>query len=257
MKAKSFFLSFAILAVIALVALTAGVPMTPTDAITGFGMASIAAFTTEGTYTPDRLIAANPDLLQSRSITMVSGEVARTRGAVLGKITVGTASGAAAAGNTGGATIGTVSTGVASKPGVYKAVVIEPGTDLGQFAVYDPDGIFVGKGTVGTAFSLGPTFTITDSGTDLVPGDSFNITVAAGTGKYKLSAAAATDGSQVPEAVLAHDADASGGDVVTLAYFRGDFNENSLTLGSGHTVASIREGLRAKGITIVTPAVDA
>ena len=37
-----------------------------------------------------------------------------------------------------------------------------------------------------------------------------------------------------------------------LAYERGDFNAGALTLGTGHTVASIREGLRAKGITLLT-----
>lgn len=70
-------------------------------------------------------------------------------------------------------------------------------------------------------------------------------------GKYNLSLAAAGDGSQTPDAVLAQDTDASGGDVQTIAYVRGDFDENELVLGTGHTLASIREGLRDKGITLV------
>lgn len=71
-------------------------------------------------------------------------------------------------------------------------------------------------------------------------------------GKYILSLQAADDGSQTPDAILAEPVDASGGDVVALAYFRGDFNTNALTIGTGHTAASITEGLRAKGITLIS-----
>lgn len=72
-------------------------------------------------------------------------------------------------------------------------------------------------------------------------------------GKYALSAKAATDGSQDPAAVLAHDADASGGDTETLVYERGDFNEAALTLGAGHSADTVRQALRALGITLVKP----
>lgn len=70
-------------------------------------------------------------------------------------------------------------------------------------------------------------------------------------GKYSLSASAAEDGSQAPDLILAEDCDATSGDKEALAYSRGDFNSNALILGAGHTVASITEGLRAKGITIL------
>ncbi|RYF82073.1 MAG: head decoration protein [Comamonadaceae bacterium] len=70
-------------------------------------------------------------------------------------------------------------------------------------------------------------------------------------GKYALSASAASDGSQTPDLILAEDIDASGGDVQALAYARGDFNARAITLGVGHTIASITEGLRAKGITLL------
>ncbi len=67
-------------------------------------------------------------------------------------------------------------------------------------------------------------------------------------GKCTLSAAAAEDGSQVPYAILAEDTDATEGDVVTAAYLAGEFNEAALTYGAGHTAASVKEGLRGKGI---------
>ena len=70
-------------------------------------------------------------------------------------------------------------------------------------------------------------------------------------GKAILSLAAAADGSQTPDLLLAEDVDATDSDVTALAYERGDFNALAVTLGTGHTVASVREGLRAKGITLL------
>lgn len=75
-------------------------------------------------------------------------------------------------------------------------------------------------------------------------------------GKYTLSLSAAADGSEVPDLILAEDADASGGDVVTLAYSRGDFDENAVTFGTAHTADSVRETLRSKGIVLL-PSVSA
>lgn len=70
--------------------------------------------------------------------------------------------------------------------------------------------------------------------------------------KYVLSLAAAGDGSQVPDLILAEDVNATGADASGIAYERGDFNAAALTLGTGHTVASIRDTLRGKGITLIT-----
>ena len=70
-------------------------------------------------------------------------------------------------------------------------------------------------------------------------------------GKYILSASAAVDGSQVPDAILAHAVDATAADQEAMVYMRGDFAEGALVLGAGHTADSIREGLRDKGITLV------
>lgn len=71
-------------------------------------------------------------------------------------------------------------------------------------------------------------------------------------GKYILSLSAATDGSETPDLVLAEAVDATAGDVPALAYARGDFISGALTLGTGHTIASISQGLRGKGITLLT-----
>lgn len=63
-------------------------------------------------------------------------------------------------------------------------------------------------------------------------------------GKYILSLSAAGDGSQTPVAILAEDADASVAEVEAVIYEVGDFNEDALTLGAAHTIATIRDGLR-------------
>lgn len=70
-------------------------------------------------------------------------------------------------------------------------------------------------------------------------------------GKYTLSLSEAVDGSETPDLILVEDTDASAGDVVCVAYERGDFIEDNLTIGTGHTADSIREGLRSKGITLI------
>lgn len=70
------------------------------------------------------------------------------------------------------------------------------------------------------------------------------------TGKYITSLAAAVDGSQTPDFVAATDVDASAGDKEAIVYETATVVATALTLGAGHTIASIREGLRVKGIKI-------
>ena len=67
-------------------------------------------------------------------------------------------------------------------------------------------------------------------------------------GKFILSAAGASDGSETPDAILAETVDASAEDKQAVVYFSGEFNENALQLGTGHTVESIRTVLRSKSI---------
>jgi hypothetical protein len=70
-------------------------------------------------------------------------------------------------------------------------------------------------------------------------------------GKLALSTSAATHGagSDVPVAILANDVDATGGDVTNaLVYTSGEFNERKVIFGTGHTAASVRNALAARGI---------
>lgn len=71
-------------------------------------------------------------------------------------------------------------------------------------------------------------------------------------GKYGISATAASDGSQTGVAILAEDVDASDGDVTSLAYEAGSFNSGAMTFGTGHTAASVEASLRVLGIFLKT-----
>lgn len=80
----------------------------------------------------------------------------------------------------------------------------------------------------------------------LVRGSVLGVVTASG--KAKLSASAAADGSQNPKYILAETVDTTGGDVVAPIYKSGAFNERAVTLGTGHTIASIRDALEDRGI---------
>lgn len=123
-----------------------------------------------------------------------TGAVKVYPGTVMGKQTVGTTAVAAALGtNTGNGTFGAISV-AAAIAGAY-TVEFDSAT---QFVVADPNGKEVGHGTTGAVFSGGGiAFTITAGGTAFAPGDSFTVTVAAGSGKWVPCTKTATDGSQI------------------------------------------------------------
>lgn len=147
--------------------------------------------------------------MSRKTVTIGAGTL--ISGTVMGQVTLGAATAtafAANAANTG--TCGTVTVGQGAKVGTYKAVMIEPATNLGKFTVEDPDGITVGIGTVASAFSGGGLgFTIADGATDFSAGEGFNIAVAAGSGNYIALDDDATDGSAVAAGILVANVDAS------------------------------------------------
>lgn len=182
------------------------------------------AVQTEGKYLGDWLKWEQDARYSRKVITILAGSGAAralTSGMVLACITKGTASAAAVAGNTGTGTIGAITVGAAAKPGAYWLTCIEPATDAGKFQVEDPDGIAVGVATVGVAFSGGGLgFTIADA-TDFVSGDSFVITVAAGSGKYVQIDDDGTTGTEDAAGILLEDATApDGSDVEAVAIVR-------------------------------------
>jgi hypothetical protein len=163
------------------------------------------------TFSPAKLIAGEFDRA-TRDITLTGG-AALLAGAVLGRsVAAGATVGAAAVRATRAPGDRRGRRGRGAQIGVYRAVCVEPGANVGTFVVFDPPGVEIGRVIVGgAAFNNQIGFTIADGATDFVAGDAFTISVAAGAEKFKLSAAAAVDGSQEPCAILAQDTDPSGG----------------------------------------------
>ena len=94
------------------------------------------------------------------------------------------------------------------------------------------------------------------------------VTVPAGTGKlvrgtvlgavtasgdYIPSTKAATDGSQVMDAILADYTDASGtADVQAVVFYTGRYNLNAITIGAGYVAADVVAAFRTKSMFFET-----
>lgn len=160
--------------------------------------------------------------LSREAVAIAAGSGVLLAGTVIGKITTGsTASAAAFAGNTGNGTMGTITVSAGALPGVYKLVIIEPATDAGKFSVEGPDGKVIGTGTVAVAFSKGGlAFTLADGSADFIAGDGFDITVAAGSGKWAGYDDGNTNGTQTALGVLMQKVDATSVEVTATALVR-------------------------------------
>jgi hypothetical protein len=138
-----------------------------------------------------------------------------------------------------------------AKAGAYTITCITAASNSGTFRVEDPNGVVLGDVAVGATFADQIKFVIADGATDFIVGDKFTVTVAAGTGQYLTSVAAAVDGSAEPDLVLSETVDATLAAKPAMAYKRGDFNASALTFGAGHSAATVAETLRSKGIAIL------
>lgn len=177
---------------------------------------------TESVHAGEYILRELDDQFCRETGTLISGQNL-VAGTVLGKITTGTTATATAyTGNTGNGTMGTITVSAGAKPGNYKLTIAEPGTNVGNFTVEDPDGLFVGQGDVATAFSAGGlAFTLADGSTDFVAGDGFTIAVAAGSGKWTQFDQDAADGSQIAAGILYAAVDATSADTAAVVTVRG------------------------------------
>lgn len=189
-------------------------------------------------YLPDQLIADARNLV-TQPILLGAGLL--KRGTVLGQQSVNPIQASAASGNTGNGTLGGISVGSAVEIGSY-ALVAESAT---TFSVTNPEGVVLADATTGTAYAgTEISFTITAGATAFVVGDRFTISVFDAVGTYVQCVRTATDGSQVPSAVLADDADATNGPVTAGAYLAGEFNASALIFSSTWALASLVSAMR-------------
>lgn len=214
---------------------------------TNYGDNPFAPGASSDAYIPDQLIAGDAKIVTDS--VLITGAAALLRGSVLGAAVTAATAVAAAGANTGNGVMGAVTASGPVQEGKYKLQVVKAVANAGDFEIVDPRGVLVGIGSVAAAFNQGGlAFTLADGATDFIVGDSFTITVSALTVKYKLAAAAAVDGSQVPVAILADAADATSADVTAGIYLSGEFNERALTLGAGMTLAGVKAMLRRVNI---------
>lgn len=183
----------------------------------------------------------------SKAITILTGLVL-VIGTLLGKILLGAATSAAkTGGNTGNGTLvldATTPILAGAKAGVYqvrilRAALAEVGTTpvvpamKALASLKDPDGNVLAVVDVptssGVTISNQIKFVLTEGSTPFAVGDGFDITIAAGSGKYKAYDADNVDGSQYPELVLAEAIDSTAGDQKAVAYASGHFNEAAVT----------------------------
>lgn len=66
--------------------------------------------------------------------------------------------------------------------------------------------------------------------------------------KYLKSLSAASDGSQVPEAILSEGVDATSADVEAIVYETGTYDANAVLLGTGHTLNTVGDAFRLRGL---------
>ncbi|SIQ37216.1 head decoration protein [Aquipseudomonas alcaligenes] len=69
-------------------------------------------------------------------------------------------------------------------------------------------------------------------------------------GQYKLSATAASDGSQTPKVILDEDIDTTGGAHPGPLLLTGEVRGAALQLGAGHTIASVKAALRTLSLFV-------
>ncbi len=199
---------------------------------------------TEGQHKAAFIVSETEGTISRENVTVLAGQNLKA-GHILGKVSVGTASGAAASGNTGNGTISAIMVGEGAKAGTYNVTCVEPAANAGTFLVEDPDGVTVGTANVGMAFTGPINFTLTDGATDFVSGDRFLITVTAGSGKYKEYNPANTDGSETAVALLLDNVDATTGDKEAVIVARhAEVNEAEIVWFTGAT-----DEQKAVGIT--------
>lgn len=190
------------------------------------------------TYLPDQLIIRGPERTDSATVT---GGADLVRGSLLGQVLI--VAGSAVAGtNTGNGTISAITLGAKAKVGAYTIRF----TGATTYTVVNPAGVQLTPGVAAGAYTDAElNFTFTAGGTAMVAGDTFTITNTAGSGSYKLSATAATDGSQNPVAVLLDAAlcATNAADQVAPIALMGEFNSNAMTFGTGWTAATAKAAL--------------
>lgn len=206
------------------------------------------ALISEGRYASDWLKEYEHDY-SVEEVIIISGSGIVDSGTVVGKITTAVTAPSTAYAGTGTGTITMDATSPVlpgAKIGAYTATAIAAAANGGTFRVEDPDGFVLGDVAVGATFSDDVKFVINDGATDFVVGDKFTITVATGSGKYKVVTLAATDGSQNAGGIVMNMVDATSADAAAVIVARkAKVVHQGLKYGADVTTAAHRAAIHA------------
>ena len=206
---------------------------------------------TLNTYTPETVQAGAYPVISETGIVASGANAAKW--SVVGKITIGTLTAAAkTGGNTGTGTCTLITAGAKTQVGVYRVRCITATASAGTFSVFAPDGtrLYDATASTGGVAYTSPHINFTliakagDTPADFIVGDGFDITVAAGSGKYKLVNSANVDGSQNPVGILCEATTSLSKDVYAAVWLTGDYIQDYLVFGGSDTYATHKEALR-------------
>jgi len=139
--------------------------------------------------------------------------------------------------------VGSITVGPLVKKGVYQLICNGSG-----FNIISPEGDACGYAVADEPFtSRELNLTITAGTAAFVAGDFFTITVS-GTGKHKMVAADATDGTGTAEQVLMLDVDALEADMPSKGWESGEFDAALLIVPEGESIAAYRDQMRVKSM---------
>lgn len=167
---------------------------------------------TERNRLPD-IVRQELDGFSRETVTFTASAISLC--AVVGCVTKGAPVAAADAGNAGNGVISGLALGDQAESGVYSLeCTVAGGSNAGTFAVFTPEGLRLKDAVVGKAY-ISPhlALTIGDGTADFAVGDGFEVTVPDGSGKYKILAPTAVDGTQVAAGIAIADYDAATVDV--------------------------------------------
>lgn len=179
----------------------------------------------EGNYLDEIIKDELPGRMSREEVVILAGSGTARKlklGQVVGKRTLGAATAAADANNTGNGTVGAVSLGAKALVGNYVLTCIEAIENGGVFKVIAPDGDRLDDLSVGQAYSTDHiNLTVADGTTDWAVGDKITVSVAAGDGKVIGLDLSADNGSQIAYGIMIADASAPvGSDGVGVAVVR-------------------------------------
>jgi hypothetical protein len=202
---------------------------------------------TEGNYLGD-LLKWEMDNNHSREIVLVQAGQNLAMGSVIGKITAGAVPTTGTAGtNTGGGTCASVTGGPARKVGVYELTCVAVVSGGGVFTVKDPEGLGLPNAYVGQAYTNPAiNFTLVDGTPDFALGDSFKITVPAGSGRVKELDIAGIDGAAEAYGILIAGIDTTDTTKRQVAFTSGGDAE----LQPGDFVTGASSGAKAQVVSI-------